>query len=216
MKIIPVIHHRDELLTFRNAQLCHKNNVYGLFIISMEGNNEGLAALARKIKNEFPTLKIGVNHLGYKSLNSLYECLNYSLDMMWSDEPIVTGSFISKEAEDIYKELNENKIDFFNSVAFKYQAEEFYIEDSVKNSKSLGFIPTTSGQATGVAAEINKIKKMKEALRDYPLAIASGLTPENVKEYSKMIDYGLVATGISKNFYEFDEEKIKSILKNKE
>jgi predicted TIM-barrel enzyme len=213
MNIIPVIHHINEELTIKNAQLCFENNVYGLFIISMEEDNHGLSALAKKIKNEFPILKMGVNHLGYQAIESVYECLNYSLDMIWSDEPIVTSYEIKEEAYKIQEELKNSSLKFFNSVAFKYQAEEKNIEKAVYNSKKLGFIPTTSGQATGVAAEVEKIQKMKKELGDYPLAIASGLTPENIDTYNKMIEYGLVATGISKSFYEFDEKKLKAILK---
>lgn len=212
MKIIPVIHHETEDLTIKNSKLCFKNNVYGIFIISMDGKNNGLSALARRIKNEFPTLKVGVNHLGYQALESIYEGLNYSLDMIWSDEPIVTGSFINEEAIKIEQEIKNSSLMFFNSVAFKYQKEEFFIEEAVKNSKKLGFIPTTSGKATGLAADIEKIYKMKNALGNYPLAIASGLTPENIQEYTEVIDYGLASTGISKSFYEFDEIKLKELL----
>ena len=61
MKIIPVIHHIDEQTTLRNADLCSKHNAFGLFLISMEGNNDGLCALAKRIKITFPNLKVGVN-----------------------------------------------------------------------------------------------------------------------------------------------------------
>jgi predicted TIM-barrel enzyme len=44
---------------------------------------------------------------------------------------------------------------------------------------------------------------------DYPLAIASGITPENIEKYLPYVDYFLVATGISKTFDEFDPEKRK-------
>lgn len=214
MKIIPVIHHKDEQLSFYNAEMCAKENVYGLFLISMEGDNYGLSALAKKIKNNFPHLKIGVNHLGYSAVESLYENLNYSLDMTWSDCPIVTGSIISEEAKNIAKELENVQHLFFNSVAFKYQRIEKNIPQAVLNSKSLQFIPTTSGEATGKAADLTKLILMKEYLKEYPLGLASGLTPENVHEYNPFVDYGLVATGISKDFHTFDEMKLREIITN--
>lgn len=214
MKIIPVIHHKDEQLSFYNAEMCAKENVYGLFLISMEGDNYGLSALAKKIKNNFPHLKIGVNHLGYSALESLYENLNYSLDLTWSDSPIVTGTVISEEAKSIAHELESSEHLFFNSVAFKYQRIEKNIPQAVLNSQSLKFIPTTSGEATGKAADLNKLILMKKHLKDYPLGIASGLTPENVHEYTPFIEYGLVATGISENFHTFDSLKLKKIIFN--
>lgn len=212
MKIVPVIHHKDESLSMYNAEMCAKNNAYGLFVISMEGDNLGLAALAKRIKNSFPQLKVGINLLGYSAIDSIYEGLNYSLDMTWSDYPIVTGSSISNEAKLIQEELVNTKHLFFNSVAFKYQRVEKNISQAVLNSQSLGFIPTTSGEATGKAADLSKLQVMKQALKNYPLGIASGLTPDNVIEYIPFIEYGLVATGISQDFHTFDEFKLKDII----
>lgn len=214
MKIIPVIHHKDEALTMKNAQMCAENKVYGIFLISMDGENFGLSALAKRIKNTFPDLKVGVNHLGYHAIDSIYENLNYSLDMTWSDNPIVTGESIAVEAEKIANEILDSNHMFFNSVAFKYQKAEKNISQAVLNSKSLQFIPTTSGQATGKAADLGKLEIMKQSLQHYPLAIASGLTPENVLQYVPFIEFGLVATGISEDFYTFDSVKLKKIIEN--
>lgn len=214
MKIIPVIHHINEEITVKNIELCVKHGVYGVFLISMEGVNEGLSALAKRIKNNYPDLKVGVNHLGYNAKDSIYEGLNYSLDFIWSDNPIVTGQFITNEAELIAEEIKDTELKFFNSVAFKYQKVEKNLEQVVINSKSLGFIPTTSGEATGKSADLSKIITMKNAIPDYHLAIASGLTPENVHEYTPFIEYGLVATGISEDFHTFDSLKLKKIIEN--
>ncbi len=53
---------------------------------------------------------------------------------------------------------------------------------------------------------------MKEAVVDFPLAIASGVTPENVSDYLDIADCFLVATGISRNFSELDAEKLRRLL----
>lgn len=214
MKIIPVIHHKNELLSMQNAEMCAKNKAYGIYIISMDGDNEGLSALARRIKLSFPELMVGINLLGYSAIDSVYESLNYSLDMTWSDCPVVTGQVITNEAQLIKEEIKYTKHFFFNSVAFKYQKVEKNIPQAVLNSQLLNFIPTTSGEATGHAADLSKIQSMKQSLGHYPLAIASGLTPENVKQYTPYIEYGLVATGISEDFYTFNELKLKTIINN--
>ena len=39
---------------------------------------------------------------------------------------------------------------------------------------------TTSGSGTGIAADVAKIHTMKKAIGSHPLAIASGITPENM------------------------------------
>jgi hypothetical protein len=42
---------------------------------------------------------------------------------------------------------------------------------------------------------VNAARPLKRALGDWPLAIASGITPENVGEYLPVADCFLVATG---------------------
>jgi len=190
MKIIPVIHHINEKTTMLNAEICNKSNVYGVFVISMDGVNEDLANLARKIKLNFLNLMVGVNHLGYTAKERFFECLNYSLDMCWSDNNIVNSDTVQKEAFDIQEELRNIEFKFFNSVAFKYQKVDLNPALAALNSKQMGFIPTTSGVATGVAADLTKISLMKNALKDYPLAIASGLTVENILDFNPFINFG--------------------------
>ena len=157
MKIVPVIHHKDESLSMYNAEMCAKNNAYGLFVISMEGDNLGLAALAKRIKNSFPQLKVGINLLGYSAIDSIYEGLNYSLDMTWSDNPIITSDYISDDAYLVKEKISKNEHLFFNSVAFKYQKIDNNPAKAAQNSKEFNFIPTTSGLATGVSADLTKI-----------------------------------------------------------
>lgn len=44
-----------------------------------------------------------------------------------------------------------------------------------------------------------------------PIAIASGITPENVVEYLPFVDAYLVSTGISADFYNFDFKKTQEL-----
>ena len=73
-------------------------------------------------------------------------------------------------------------------------------------------VVTTSGPGTGHAASPDKISVMKHALGDHPLAIASGITPENVSDYLDIADCFLVATGIGKSFEELDAELVNALV----
>ena len=53
---------------------------------------------------------------------------------------------------------------------------------------------------------------MKAALGDVPLAIASGITPENVGCYLEIADCFLVATGISKSFVDLDAGLLQELV----
>ena len=64
---------------------------------------------------------------------------------------------------------------------------------------------------------MNKIQLMKDALGDFPLGIASGITLQNVEHYLPFVNAFLVSTGICMNdgkgedFYRFDPEKVKAL-----
>ncbi len=212
MKIIPVIHHINQELTFKNADICAESGAFGVFLISMDGINEDLPTLAKKIKEQHPKLKVGFNLLGKNPLEAVKISIGYNLDMTWSDYNIVTSKRIHNQSQIISNIIKKSSHMFFNSVAFKYQPIEDNPGKAALLSTEFGFTPTTSGVSTGVAADISKIKSMKEAIGINPLAIASGLTPFNVMEYNNSIEFGLVSTGISKSFHELDEDLTKQIV----
>ncbi len=70
-------------------------------------------------------------------------------------------------------------------------------------------LPTTSGPGTGSAPELRKIREMREALGpDGPLAIASGITAENVVEFARYATHFLVASGVSRDEHHLDPVKV--------
>ena len=101
---------------------------------------------------------------------------------------------------------------YFGGVAFKYQRRVNNLRSAARNARDYMDVVTTSGPRTGLAADIEKIRIMKKALDDFPLAIASGITPENVTEYLPYSDCYLVSTGISRNFEEFDPNLVELLV----
>ena len=73
---------------------------------------------------------------------------------------------------------------------------------------------TTSGIATGEAADRAKIAAFRRGCGDAPLALASGVTPENAADYAADVDAMLVATGINRpgDFYEIDPARLRRLL----
>ncbi len=81
MKIIPVIHHIDLDLTLEQAEIISKTKSFGIFLISMTGENEDLPMLGKVIRSRYHHLKIGTNLLGLNALESLERNLEFQLDM---------------------------------------------------------------------------------------------------------------------------------------
>lgn len=76
------------------------------------------------------------------------------------------------------------------------------------NALTLGFVPTTSGPATGKAPELSKVRAMWDEA-DHTLAVASGLTPDNIAAFAPYVSHALVATGVSRDEHHFDAELLR-------
>lgn len=101
---------------------------------------------------------------------------------------------------------------FYGSVAFKYQAPEPDPAGAAVQALKLCMLPTTSGPGTGHAPDVEKARSMAAAVARGPLggelAVASGMTPENVSAFLPYFTHFLVATGVSKDEHHFDEARL--------
>ncbi len=102
---------------------------------------------------------------------------------------------------------------FFGGVAFKHQKAVSYENLPEISRAAMKFcdVITTSGEATGKAPEVKKIRLIRKAVGDFPIAIASGITPENVQEFMPYANCFLVATGISKSFTELNPTRVRRL-----
>lgn len=198
--------------TLRNALMCSKLGAWGVALISMDADNDELCALAEVIKYGHPNLKVGVNHLGETALASLTKNIASELDFTWSDNQLVVDGIVSGLAQECRDFLKGSSHLLFSAVSFKYQKVDQDPVQSTLKTHELGFIPTTSGAKTGVSADLEYLKKLSSIIPLKSLAVASGLTPDNILEQKQYLGYGLVATGVSKDFYNFDELLLKTFI----
>lgn len=103
---------------------------------------------------------------------------------------------------------------YFGGVAFKYQREVPLEQCGVEArlAAHLGVdIVTTSGPATGHPPSVEKVRVMREAIGDHALAIASGITLDNVEPFLPHVNAFLVATGLESSFGVFDPGRVKAL-----
>lgn len=212
MKIYPVIHYKDHSTTLNEARIAYEAGADGVFLISHLGHNENLIPVAVEIKKTLG-FHVGLNFLGNDAMYTAKIVKEYGLDMVWSDYCGLSSEGLSLEGYELHFWADYNKnIEIFASIAFKYQADEPNPPLAAELAKKYGFIPTTSGSGTGHAPTVDKIESMSTATGGW-LAVASGMTPENIEQFKDHISHVLVSTGISKDEYHFDEEKIKRFVK---
>lgn len=101
---------------------------------------------------------------------------------------------------------------YFGGVAFKYQRAVGDLATAARLATHYMDVVTTSGAGTGTAASAGKIQTLKSAIGSFPLAIASGVSPENVHHYLDTADCFLVASAISTTWTELDPERVESLV----
>jgi uncharacterized protein len=215
MRIMPVIHVESFEQADLNVGIAFDGGAYGVWLINHGVPNEKLFDISSEIRHKHSGRWIGANFLGLNNADALRWSIKAGLNGTWAD-----NYYPDKEsAEESYEVLSEespNGFSYFGGVSFKYQRPRFadLAEDAIASMMYVDVV-TTSGNATGNSPAVNKIRTMKEAIGpNKPLAIASGITPENVLDYMGYADYILVATGIGKNFSEIDPDKLNKLMDN--
>lgn len=214
-KIYPVIHYLDMPTTIKNVEISIECGCDGIFLIHMNGEDEYLSDACKELKHRFPNLIIGINRLSKKPSDSFFENCNCGADFTWVDNCGIRDGKVDSKGElliDIKSNNPSHKI--FGAIAFKYQKIDNFPIDSAMVALESGFIVTTSGPSTGNAPDVQKIVDFSVAVGRENLAIASGMTPDNIHLFSPYCGNFLVSTGISKSFYEFDLQLLKSLVEN--
>lgn len=219
-KIIPVIHHLNKLTTHSEIQKAIDCKADGVFLISHHGGDRELLSIAIDAQQNNPTFRFGINMLSSSPLDAVALAAKGGIQMVWGDDVGVDSSGLNAlglEIATLHEALQEEvpaiTVEIFAGVAFKYRIYELQPAEAARQAFKAGFIPTTSGIATGMAPDLGKIVAMSNATNGV-LAVASGITPENVAQYAPYLSHILVATGIAIDEYTMDSEKLHLLIEN--
>ena len=185
----------------------------GVFLIGHSMPAEELLACvtAVAVQRFLSGFWIGVNFLDLTSKRSFEVILDYSaksgvqIDGLWTDKASNDTDELRTQCPDLC---------YFGGTAFKYQPQPKDLEAAARAASLHMDFVTTSGPGTGQAADVSKMQSMKRGVGSGSLALASGITPQNVCRYLPYVDALLVATGISRNFRELDRDKLDQLIAN--
>ena len=211
-EVFPVIHmmHREQVLF--QADLVFGIGAKGVFVIGSgrTGPSQEMSA-AVAVKKAFPDKFVGVNLLALRADEAVSTVLHSTLDGLWTDDAGIRDDHVIKNAIETMMLLGlDDKLVYFGGTAFKYGVLIGDPEKAARNAALHMDVVTTSGDGTGSPPDVRKIEAMRKGAGDNALAIASGITPENVGNYDA--DFFLVATGIQRDFYGVDPDKLAAIL----
>ena len=210
MKLYPVVHINNPEIAKREAEYALEEGADGVYLIDHRNGRNDTSALFETFKHLKDANKesyVGVNILGASAMKVMM-LLPIAIDDMkipiapdgvWVDD---IRTDIDPDAAKEYKSkvANLKQIRLLGGVAFKYtnsyteDPEEARLE-AAELSRAVDVV-TTSGAATGEEPSVNKLVAMKEEIGDQPLAVASGISINNIEKYAGCVDEVLVASSI--------------------
>jgi predicted TIM-barrel enzyme len=214
--VLPIIHVFSQEQAVRNVAVTREGLADGCFLIS-HGRvpDEQLLDIHRRIVELFPDWWVGVNCLSM-SVKEVFERVGDRVAGVWVDNALIDETRAEQaSAREILAVQRRHgwRGLYFGGVAFKYQRPVKDLARAAHLASELMDVVTTSGPGTGQAASPEKIHIMKQAMGDAPLAIASGVTPENVNDYLPFADCFMVSTGISYTFEDLDPARLLDLVR---
>ncbi len=211
--LLVVVHAENKMQVLRNARIAHEEGAHGIFLINHSIAYQDLFSCYQEVRAQLPDFWIGLNCLDLGA-GQAFQVIPKNVSGLWADKAGITEKPNPTEKAECYKCLRAasgwDGI-YFGSVAFKYQTP---VKDpALVAARAVPFVDviTTSGDATGSAAPLEKIRTMRTAIGEHPLAIASGITASNVSEYMPYADCFLVATGVSNSYTELNALKVRKL-----
>jgi hypothetical protein len=185
--------------TAEQAQIAMNNGADGVILCAWPASVRRMVKALRKVREALPTALIGANFLCHpEELREV--ALGSVCDMLWTDAG-VNGEGVEAELTDLRSVLRAQ--DFrgllLGSFAFKHRAEMSEADMPAFSSDALRLmdVQTTSGPSTGVAMAPAKAGAVRAALgKDAVIAIASGVTMDNVTAFLPFVDVFVVGTGV--------------------
>ena len=220
--LLPVVHPVSWDQALASTQIAVDAGVKGIFLINQGLSSDEVLRLILEVRKRHPSLWVGLNLLGHSPAQVLERGLaacEGRLDGIWSDnanideaapaaaQPVAEAFLAARQR------LGWNGL-YFGGVAFKYQRDVAAEQLPGATRLAAGFMDVicTSGPGTGQHADPTKLAAMRGAVGGgVALALASGVTAENVGHYLPHVNAYLVGTGIEQAFGVLDPLKVAAL-----
>lgn len=218
--LLPVVHPLGRREALESVQVAAAAGCKGVFLINQGLTDDEVLALVLEARQRHPTLWVGLNLLGLSPPEALARALDACegrLDGLWGDDAGVDEGATSQPRAQAFVEARRARGWgglYFGGVAFKYQREvpASRLGGAVRAAAPFVDVICTSGPGTGMAAQVDKVRAMREAAAPGVLiALASGVTDANVSDYLPFVDAFLVGTGIEAKFGVLDPAKVAAL-----
>jgi hypothetical protein len=186
-----------------------------------------------QVRRRYPRAPLGVNYLGdeqgkggarnpdpkdpYGYVDSFRLARDFALQLVWTD---FSGVDLIEEKPPLDLQAVEAERgrggDFFycSGVHMKYSTLKDPSKPVERSAlQAMGWVDGVilTGSKTGVPADPGRVKRVREAIGNYPLGLASGVSPRNAHEVRDLIDFCLVASSLQGENKRIEAAKVRAL-----
>ena len=192
-----------EKRTLNQVTLAFDNGANGVFLIPAEGGFpvESTLKCYNSVRSVYPNKFIGINFMASAAVVS--KNIPMDASALWTDFGIGCQNH-EKEIKTIKNSIHD--IDwkgmYYGGFFFKGNNSTFpenvtVMEKCINNAVNYIDVLTTSGSSTGISISLQRLKNIRECHKGI-IAVASGVTAENINEILNYADEFIVGTGVEK------------------
>ncbi len=196
--------------------LFQDRKIFGIWLISSNTDNEVLIETINWIRLYYPDLWVGINLVGENIIKVLKFVKKNNPDGIWIDNSNVSDHGYQNLPNiliDQIKRMNWKGL-YFGGVLFKYIAVTGDPEKIVENASQYMDVLTTSGKATGVPIELEKLQFIQQHKKDILVAVASGIDADNINELKHYCQIFIVRSSIVDKDNNIQLEKLDKLINN--
>lgn len=198
---LPVIHPVTKDTALKSIETAVRSGADGIFLINQGMSASQVLDFITEVRRLHETLWIGVNLLGSEPEEVIELVADLPVGGIWSDNADIDEKSDAQPAGERFRQARR-RIGwdglYFGGVAFKYKREvpAALLPDAARKACPWMDVITSSGPGTGYAATVEKAIALRSGAGGHPLALASGVSPENVDGFLPYVDAYLVASEI--------------------
>lgn len=198
---LPVIHPITRETALGSIQTAVESGADGIFVINQGMSTSQVLDFIPEVHLRYESLWIGVNLLSTEPEEVVGLIADLPVGGIWSDNADIDERSDSQPAGERFRQARHEAEWaglYFGGVAFKYQREvpDSLLPNAARNARPWMDVITSSGPGTGCAASVEKARSLRSGAGTHPLALASGVSPENVAGFLAYVDAYLVASEI--------------------
>lgn len=192
----------------REIEIFYESGVDAVIVENYFGNYYQMRLVLDYLNKNYSHKIYGINSLNFDVLG-IDLAIEFNADFVQFDS--VVGHVKPRDEASMEAFLNhyrpKTKALLFGGVRFKYQPvkSEKTVEEDLIIAKDRCDAVVVTGNATGEETNLDKIKKFRDTLGDFPLIIGAGITTENAREQLKYADGAIVGSYLKEGYVDTGE-----------